>query len=57
MVDVFWAQGGNYFDTAYTYLEGMSEEALRKGGVEHYAREQFRIADKLPRYLGKRKGS
>lgn len=48
MVDAFLAQGGNYFDTAYTYLDGMSEEALRKAVVERYPRERFRIADKLP---------
>ncbi len=50
MVDTFLAQGGNYFDTAYTYLNGMSEEALRKTLVERHPRESFRIADKLPGY-------
>ena len=29
MVDLFLEQGGTYFDTAYTYLNGLSEEALR----------------------------
>ena len=48
MVDCFLKQGGNYFDTAYTYLDGISEEALRKAVVERYPRNAFRIADKLP---------
>lgn len=48
MTDAFLAAGGNYFDTAYTYLEGKSEEAIRKSVVERYPRDAFRIADKLP---------
>jgi len=50
MVDRFLAQGGDYFDTAYTYLGGLSEEALRKSLVQRYPRDKFRIADKLPGY-------
>ena len=30
MVDDFLAAGGSYFDTAYTYLGGASETALRE---------------------------
>lgn len=48
LVDRFLEQGGDYFDTAYTYLGGASEEALRRTLVERYPRERFRIADKLP---------
>ena len=48
MVDTFLARGGTYFDTAYTYLGGISEEALRKSLVERHPRAHFRIADKLP---------
>ena len=48
MVDYFLTQGGIYFDTAYTYLEGVSEAALRKTVVERYPREAYRLADKLP---------
>ncbi len=55
MVDAFLAGGSTYFDTAYTYLNGLSEEALRKSLVERHPRERFRIADKLPGYLVKRK--
>ena len=53
MVDRFLELGGSYFDTAYTYLGGVSEEALRKTVVERYPRERFRIADKLPGYEAK----
>lgn len=53
LVDCFLEKGGSYFDTAYTYLGGASEEALRKTLVERYPRERFRIADKLPGYAAK----
>ncbi len=53
MVDAFLAGGGRYFDTAYTYLGGTSEEALRKALVERHPRHSFQIADKLPGYLVK----
>ena len=48
MVDLFLQRGYRYFDTAYTYLNGMSETALRKTLVERYPRESFMIANKLP---------
>lgn len=48
MVDLFMERGFRYFDTAYTYLNGRSEEYLRLALVERYAREDFRIATKLP---------
>ena len=50
LTDEFLALGGNYFDTAYTYLEGRSEDALRPyagAGLENGAR--------LPRAGGKRR--
>ena len=50
MVDLFLEKGGSYFDTAYTYLGGVSEEALRKSLVERHPRDSFQIADKLPGY-------
>lgn len=53
MVDTFLEKGGTYFDTAYTYLGGVSEEALRKSLVERHSRERFQIADKLPGYKAK----
>ncbi len=56
MVDRFLELGGTYFDTAYTYLNGISEEAIRKSLVERYPRSAFRLADKLPGYLVKEPG-
>ena len=53
MVDRFLELGGDYFDTAYTYLGGVSEEAFRKSVVDRYPRERFRIADKLPGFAVK----
>ena len=50
MVDTFLEKGGTYFDTAYTYLGGVSEEALRKSLVERHPRNVFQIATKLPGY-------
>lgn len=54
MVDRFLASGGTYFDTAYTYLDGMSEAALKRSVVERHPRSSFRIADKLPGWRVKR---
>lgn len=50
MVDRFMTLGGSYFDTAYTYLGGASEEALCRTVVQRYPRGSFQIADKLPGY-------
>lgn len=54
MVDEFLASGGTYFDTAYTYLDGMSEAALKRTVVERHSRSKFQIADKLPGWKVKR---
>ena len=50
MADAFLAAGFTYFDTAYVYHGGKSEEMLRKAVVERYPREQFFVADKLPTF-------
>ena len=50
LTDEFLALGGDYFDTAYTYLEGRSEDALRRCLVERHPRQRFRVATKLPGY-------
>lgn len=55
MVDEFFSFGGKYFDTAYTYLDGMSEAALRRTVVERHPRSSFQIADKLPGWKVKRR--
>lgn len=48
MADAFIEAGFTYFDTAYMYHNGKSEEMLRKAVVERYPREAFFAADKLP---------
>lgn len=48
MVDAFMAKGLNYFDTAYVYIGGKSEVALRESLVKRYDRASFKIASKLP---------
>ena len=53
MVDVFMDGGGVFFDTCYTYLNGLSEAAIRKCVVERKPRSSFRLCDKLPGYLFK----
>ena len=48
LVDYFMENGYNYFDTAYTYLNGNSERALEEALVDRYPRNSYLIADKLP---------
>ncbi len=48
LVDTYLEQGFTYFDTALTYHNGLSEEALRKAVVERHPRNSFTIATKLP---------
>ena len=38
MVDMFLEAGGTYFDTAYVYDDGRSEEAIRETLVKRYPR-------------------
>ena len=53
MVDLYLDRGFRYFDTAYPYHDGHSEEALRQCLVERYPRECFLLADKMPVFLVK----
>ncbi|MDL2206330.1 aldo/keto reductase [Eubacteriales bacterium OttesenSCG-928-N13] len=55
MVDDFMAAGFTYFDTAWGYMDGKSEETLRKAVVERYPRDAFTVATKLPIWLMKEK--
>ena len=48
MVDRYMERGFCYFDTAYPYHEGLSEEAVRRCVVERYPRDRFLLADKMP---------
>jgi len=56
MADVFMDGGGVFFDTCYTYLDGMSEAAIRRCVVERKSRDSFQLCDKLPGYLFKSYG-
>lgn len=47
MVDLFIEAGGTYFDTAYVYDNGGSEEAARKALVERHPRESYTLCTKL----------
>jgi predicted aldo/keto reductase-like oxidoreductase len=51
LVDLFIKKGGRYFDTAFTYLGGASEEAIHISLVERYPRSSYILADKLPSWL------
>ena len=51
MADRFLAAGFTYFDTAYGYNDGASEEAARLALVERHPREAFQFATKLPAWL------
>ena len=52
MADMFIKAGGTYFDTAYVYDNGGSEEAFRKAVVERYPRESYTVATKLNAWHG-----
>lgn len=41
MVDLFLAKGFTYFDTAYGYIDGKSEKAIKTALVDRYPREKF----------------
>lgn len=53
MVDAFMAEGGTFFDTCYTYLDGMSEFGIKQCVSQRKSRECFQLCDKLPGYLCK----
>ena len=51
MADLFLAAGGTYFDTAYVYDNGASEEAFRKAVAERHPRESYTVCTKLCAWL------
>ena len=53
MADYFLKQGFTYFDTAYPYHRGFSEQAFKKAVVQRHPRDSFLIADKMPVWLVK----
>ena len=54
MVDAFLERGFTYFDTAWMYCGGKSEEAAREALVERHPRESFTLTTKLPAYMLKK---
>ena len=50
MVDLFLDRGFTYFDTAWAYHNGKSEEAVREALVKRHPRESFLLASKLPTF-------
>ena len=48
MVDAYMKAGLNYFDSAYVYHGGHSEEAMKAAIVDRYPRDSFMLATKLP---------
>ncbi len=55
MVDLAFANGVNYFDTAMPYLDGQSEAFIGKALAE-YDRGSYFLADKLPIYYINKEG-
>lgn len=51
MVDKFLEAGGTYFDTAYVYDNGASEEAARKALVDRYPRDSYTLCTKLNAWM------
>jgi len=52
LVDAFMESGFTYFDTAYGYIAGESEKAIKTAIVDRYPRESFKLATKLPAWAG-----
>ena len=52
MADLFLEHGYTYFDTAYGYINGKSEESVKTVLVERHPRESFQLATKLPAWAG-----
>lgn len=50
MIDYAYENGVNYFDTAYPYHEGMSENFIGHA-LKKYPRESFFLTDKMPGWL------
>ncbi|MBR2289081.1 MAG: aldo/keto reductase [Clostridia bacterium] len=47
MIDYYFEQGFNYFDTAHGYLNGKSETAIRDCLASRYPRESYVLTNKL----------
>ena len=54
MVDSFLEQGFTYFDTAWMYCSGKSEEFTNKALISRHPRDSFTLTTKLPSYMLKK---
>ena len=54
MVDSFLDQGFTYFDTAWMYCGGKSEEAAKEALISRHSRDSFTLTTKLPSYMLKK---
>ena len=54
MVDAFMAACFTYFDTAWMYCDGKSEEAAYEALVSRHPRDSFTLTTKLPSYMLKK---
>lgn len=52
MADMFFEKGFTYFDTAYGYINGNSELAVKDVLTDRYPRESYILATKLPAWSG-----
>lgn len=51
MVDRFLEDGGTYFDTAYVYDNGESEQAIKKALVDRYPRDRYTLCTKINAWM------
>lgn len=56
MFDLFLERGFTYFDTAYVYAAGKSENVLKELLVGRHDRSEFTVADKLPLWIVESEG-
>ncbi len=56
MFDTFIKEGFTYFDTAYVYANGRSENIVKDVLSKRYPRESYTVADKLPIWIAKSEG-
>ncbi len=54
MADQFIEEGFTYFDTAYPYINGKSEEAVKEVLVKRHSRDTYQLASKMPVWLCKK---
>jgi len=51
MADYYMENGMNYFDTAYFYHDGKSEEAFKEAVSKRFPRDSYTVADKMPIWM------